>query len=249
MAPERGGTFRRRARNAVRKSVTAVASLQVESRSVERGTVVERDVRGLENLDHAGANLIARGTTLAGPLRIGYCTLIHPECELNGPLIVGAYTHLSSRCAVYAYDHPVTSTTPYANDRLFGGATHGTDRVEPVRIEDSVWVGHATIVLGGVTIGRGTVVGAGAVVTASIPPYSIAVGNPSRVVRRRFSDAVIEVLESSRWWDLRPEQLEPYRAFFTVDLTTVDDSNLAELRGVAEQLSSLPRSPAETPPR
>jgi acetyltransferase-like isoleucine patch superfamily enzyme len=57
-----------------------------------------------------------------------------------------------------------------------------------VRIEDDVWVGAGAIILRGVVIGRGSVIGAGSVVTRSVPEYSIAVGNPARVVKARFSD-------------------------------------------------------------
>ena len=53
----------------------------------------------------------------------------------------------------------------------------------PVVLEDNVWLGHRVLVLPGVTIGHDAVVGAGSVVTADIPPRSLAVGNPARVVR------------------------------------------------------------------
>jgi len=53
-----------------------------------------------------------------------------------------------------------------------------------VRIGDASWLGHGAIVVGGVTIGRHVVVGAGAVVTGDLPDYSVAVGNPARVIRR-----------------------------------------------------------------
>jgi acetyltransferase-like isoleucine patch superfamily enzyme len=52
-----------------------------------------------------------------------------------------------------------------------------------VVIEDRVWIGARAIVLKGVTIGHDSVVGAGAIVTRSIPPYSVAVGQPARVIR------------------------------------------------------------------
>jgi len=56
-----------------------------------------------------------------------------------------------------------------------------------VIIEDDVWVGGGATILHGVTVGRGSVIGAGAVVTRTVPAYSIAVGNPARIVRARFS--------------------------------------------------------------
>jgi galactoside O-acetyltransferase len=56
---------------------------------------------------------------------------------------------------------------------------------EGIVVEDDVWLGSGAIVLDGVHIGRGSVIGAGAVVTEDLPPYSIAVGSPARVVRDR----------------------------------------------------------------
>ncbi|MDY7557692.1 DapH/DapD/GlmU-related protein [Cryobacterium sp. 10C3] len=61
---------------------------------------------------------------------------------------------------------------------------------DAVQIGSDVWIGGGVIILGGVTIGEGAVLGAGAVVTHDIEPYGIAVGNPARVIRKRFdSDA------------------------------------------------------------
>ncbi len=54
-----------------------------------------------------------------------------------------------------------------------------------ITIEDDVWLGASAVVVDGVTIGRGSVIGAGAVVTTDIPPYSIAVGAPARPVKDR----------------------------------------------------------------
>lgn len=53
----------------------------------------------------------------------------------------------------------------------------------PIRIEDDCWIGGGVIILPNVTIGRGSTIGAGAVVTKSIPPYSVALGSPARVVK------------------------------------------------------------------
>jgi maltose O-acetyltransferase len=57
------------------------------------------------------------------------------------------------------------------------------EAAQPIVIEDNVWLGGGAIVLPGVTVGRNSVIGAGAVVTRSIPPDSVAVGNPARVIR------------------------------------------------------------------
>lgn len=60
------------------------------------------------------------------------------------------------------------------------GLTYGK-----IKIEDDAWIGAGSVVLQGLTIGRGAVVGAGSVVTRSVPPYAIVIGNPARIVKYR----------------------------------------------------------------
>ncbi len=61
-------------------------------------------------------------------------------------------------------------------------------RTKPVRLKKGVWIGARAIILKGVTIGEGAVIGAGAVVTHDIPSYTIAAGNPARVIRELRPD-------------------------------------------------------------
>ncbi|BCW49580.1 hypothetical protein StoSoilB13_19220 [Arthrobacter sp. StoSoilB13] len=63
------------------------------------------------------------------------------------------------------------------------------DNLDRVDIENDAWIGASAIVLGGVTVGEGAVVGAGSVVTKDVEPYSIVVGNPARMIGKRFSAA------------------------------------------------------------
>ena len=65
-----------------------------------------------------------------------------------------------------------------------------------VKIETDCWIGTNVTILAGVTIGRGSVIGACSCVTRSLPPYSIAVGTPARVINRRFTES--EILEHER---------------------------------------------------
>lgn len=68
-------------------------------------------------------------------------------------------------------------------------------------VGNDVWFGHESVIMPAVTIGDGAIIGARAVVTKDVPPYSIVAGNPAKVVRKRFSDAVIEKLLAIQWWN------------------------------------------------
>ncbi|CAH0220481.1 Virginiamycin A acetyltransferase [Microbacterium sp. Bi121] len=71
-------------------------------------------------------------------------------------------------------------------------------------IEDGAWIGHGALILSGVTIGRGAVVAAGAVVARDVPRYWIVAGNPAKQVRARLTDAQVEEVERTKWWEKSP---------------------------------------------
>ncbi len=79
-------------------------------------------------------------------------------------------------------------------------------------IGNDVWLGNDARILPGTRIGSGVIVGAGAVVKGDIPDYSIVVGNPGRVVRRRFSDDRIARLLDLAWWDWPIEHIMAHEA-------------------------------------
>jgi hypothetical protein len=63
------------------------------------------------------------------------------------------------------------------------------------------WIGHGAVIMPSVEIGTGSVIGAGAVVTRDVPAYSVAVGVPAKVIKRRFSERVEKALMEIAWWD------------------------------------------------
>ncbi len=79
-----------------------------------------------------------------------------------------------------------------------------------ITIGHDVWIASEAVILSGVTIGNGAVIGARAVVSRSVAPYSIVVGNPARLIRLRFDETTIAQLEAVRWWNWPEETL--YRA-------------------------------------
>ena len=93
-------------------------------------------------------------------------------------------------------------------------------------IGNDVWLGMDAMVMPGVAIGDGAIVAARAVVVKDIPPYSIVVGNPGRIVKSRFSQPVVEALLEIRWWDWPLEKIE-------ANLAVIQGSDIEGLRALA----------------
>ena len=75
-------------------------------------------------------------------------------------------------------------------------------------IGNDVWIGEGATILPGVHVGDGAIIGKGAVVGSDIPPYCVAVGNPAKVVRKRFDEELIGLLEETKWWDLPINEIQ-----------------------------------------
>lgn len=75
------------------------------------------------------------------------------------------------------------------------------DNKGDITVGNDVWIGYEAVILAGVTVGDGAVIGARALVTKDIPPYTIVGGVPAHPIRKRFSDETIAKLLALRWWD------------------------------------------------
>lgn len=76
-----------------------------------------------------------------------------------------------------------------------------------VVIGNDVWIGNDAVILSGVKIEDGAVIGARAAVSVDIPPYSIAVGNPVRIVKKRFDEDTIQRLLKIKWWEWNDDRI------------------------------------------
>lgn len=79
--------------------------------------------------------------------------------------------------------------------------TSAWDNKGDIIIGNDVWIGFEAVILSGARIGDGAIIGARAVVTKDVPPYTIVGGVPARPIRKRFDEATIEKLIRLRWWD------------------------------------------------
>ena len=89
-------------------------------------------------------------------------------------------------------------------------------------VGNDVWIGQHVTIMPGVHIGDGAIIGANSVVASDIPPYTVAVGNPCRVVRKRFGDEFIAYLLELKWWDWDIEKIEAnFEALSSGDLSLI----------------------------
>jgi acetyltransferase-like isoleucine patch superfamily enzyme/acyl carrier protein len=114
-------------------------------------------------------------------LSIGNHTIISHGCSLTVGREVCIGDHCLIASGVHIFDAPGHPTDPEL--RKLGMPANPAD-VRPIKIEDNVWVGTHSLVFPGVTIGEGSVVAAGSVVTSDVPAYMIVAGNPARVIGR-----------------------------------------------------------------
>ena len=90
--------------------------------------------------------------------------------------------------------------------------TDAWDNKGDIIIGNDVWIGYEAVILSGVTVGDGAVIGARAVVTRDVPPYTIVGGIPAKPIRRRFSEDTVSALEKIRWWDWPEERIKRHIA-------------------------------------
>lgn len=152
--------------------------------------------------------------------------------EFGDRLIIGRFCALASGVTFImgSANHRMSSVSTYPF-HVFGGAWQA---VTPPHLSqlpfkgdtvvgNDVWLGRESVVMPGVTIGDGAVVAAYSVVTKDVPPYTIVGGNPAKPLKKRFDDALIQLLLELRWWELEGDELVEF-------LPTLCQSNLDAVR-------------------
>lgn len=123
-------------------------------------------------------------------------------CSIAQGVTIGLAKHptqfISTSPVFYDNSQPLTKF--FCNSNLF------PNNVPHTEIGHDVWIGNNAQIMSGLKIGNGAIIGAGSIVTKDVEPYSVIVGAPGKVIKKRFDDHTIKLLEESLWWN-QDEQL------------------------------------------
>lgn len=121
---------------------------------------------------------------------------------------IGPFCSIAEGCSIGLANHPLQffSTSPVFYDSkqplpkfLFSQKDH-VETPKRTTIGADVWIGHGAKIIAGISVGTGAIIGAGAVVTRDVSPYSVVGGVPACQIRMRFSEAICRGLLNSKWW-------------------------------------------------
>ena len=193
--------------------------------AIGRGSVLGARVR----LDVGAAGRLITGERVwlaadsevetATAVRIGDGTTLQRRCSVNGSVRIGRGCILAPNVFISSGTHPfrLVPHLPIRQQEHLAKAKGSSDH--PVWIQDDCWLGVNAVVCPGVTIGKGSVVGANAVVTQSVPPYAVVAGAPARAIGQRLEWSPPASLSADRpedqpyvlagHWSARPDAGHP----------------------------------------
>ncbi|UWX60778.1 CatB-related O-acetyltransferase [Chryseobacterium oranimense] len=172
------------------------------------GVTLNDDINLFNKPEIFGKVSIGKYTSINGPST----RICADVTEIN----IGAFCSIASNVVIQEFYHNYNMVTTYNINSNIIGEPVDNEKISkgPIIIEDDVWIGSNSVILSGVKIGRGSIIGAGSIVTKDVEAYSIVGGNPAKFLRKRFDQQTIDKLEKSEWWLWDKEKIIRNKKFF-----------------------------------
>jgi acetyltransferase-like isoleucine patch superfamily enzyme len=216
--------------NIISDSAKLYRNVRILNSTIGHNCLVGDDVYLNNVVMHDHAELAPRCNMMN--VNIGFGSYAGMNCTFRD-VNIGKCCNISWNVSIVGHDYHdfarLSSYSDYWLNRIFKAQNLEKEVLGKTTIENDVYMGCSAVILDGLTIGDGCVIGANTVVTKDLEPYSVAAGNPAKVLRKRFQDKHIERLLNLKWWDL------PYDIIWqNVNLlrTEVTDSLLDKLEGI-----------------
>lgn len=150
---------------------------------------------------------------------------IHSSGNKNEGLVIGDNCSISSHAHfLLGGEHEYSYITTFPYKELICGLNEESKTKGKIIIHDEVWIGCEALILSGVTIGKGAIIAAGAIVVKDVPPYAIVGGNPAKVIKYRFSEEIINKLMPINLSEIKIDS-EKLKALYT----PLTNSNVDEI--------------------
>lgn len=166
------------------------------------------------------------------PLEIGEYSYVHKYDEIgdlpNMKTVIGKFSSVHSFTVVgwACYGHYIGEVSHYPfgfrnpeltffSDEFQRDSFSKVDKINNITtIGNDVWIGSNVIIKCGVKIGDGSVLAFNSNITKDVEPYSIVGGNPAKILKKKYSDDVIEKMLSIKWWNWEPEKIKLHSKYF-----------------------------------
>lgn len=175
--------------------------------------------------------IIARNSYISPDCVIGNGTRVNAQSYIDS-CNIGRYCAIAGRLTVRSSNHFTNrlNMQGHLQYSILNSQVKVTGKSKnTIKIGDGVWIGDSVIILPDVEISDGAVIGAGSVVTKSIPAYAIAVGNPAKVIKYRFNKDVIEVLLKEKPFKKDLSKIKEMKKLFELDLDFVNGDELERM--------------------
>ncbi len=166
------------------------------------------------------------------PLKFQEKNVLYHYPVNNDKLIIGKFCSIAhgAKFLFNGGNHKADSCVNYPF-AIFGelwehelNITSSWDNKGDIVIGNDVWIGFEALVMAGVTIGNGARIGSRAIVTRDVPPYAIVTGAPAKLIRKRFSDEDVALLEELQWWDWPESRIKKELGLLMGDIATLRQS-------------------------
>jgi acetyltransferase-like isoleucine patch superfamily enzyme len=170
-----------------------------------------------------------------GDISLGrFVTVTGPGTVINSikeEISIGSFSSIGQNVCIVDFNHSFERiTSSFINNKIFKEKVNSEVKTKgPVIIEEDVWIGSNSVITAGVKLGRGSIIGAGSIVTRDIPRYSIAYGSPAVVVSKRFNNETIKFLEDLQWWNWGIEKILKNKALFSINVLKTSVERLDDI--------------------
>ena len=180
---------------------------------IEIAKIILYKISSLKINVRSGKNVFIGAFNNLNNVQIGDFTYIAGKSRIRNAKI-GSYTSIAKGLNTGFGTHPTNffSTSPifHSSNNVFKKKyilENNFEEFKETKIGNDVWIGLNVILMDGVNIGDGSIIAAGSVVTKNVPPYSIVGGVPAKLIKMRFDNDTINVLQNSKWWENDPEEI------------------------------------------